>query len=73
LWSLSTLAAYRGQGLYTALLAARAQESIQRGIRFLTVDASPMSRPILEKLGFQWLSTFYPRKWQPQKSGHAPG
>ena len=66
LWGGSTLESYRGRGLYTALLAARAQEAIERGVRFLTVDASPMSRPILEKLGFQWLSTIYPCKWQPE-------
>lgn len=73
LWGGSTLESYRGQGLYTALLAARAQEAISRGIRFLTVDASPMSRPILEKLGFQWTSTIYPCKWQPEPSAHATG
>jgi len=63
LWGGSTLPAYRGRGLYRALLAARAQEARQRGVRFLTVDASPMSRPILQSLGFQWLSTIYPCKW----------
>ncbi|MBZ0302004.1 MAG: GNAT family N-acetyltransferase [Anaerolineae bacterium] len=53
LWGGSTLSAFRGQGHYTALLAARVQEAAQRGLRFLTVDASPMSRPILEKHGFR--------------------
>ena len=52
LWGGSTLAEYRRQGLYTGLLAARAVEARARGKRFLTVDASPMSRPILEKHGF---------------------
>ncbi len=51
----ATLPAYRGRGLYTALVAARAQEAVGRGVRYLTVDASPMSRPILEKLGFEVL------------------
>lgn len=73
LWGGSTLEQYRGWGLYTALLAARAQEAIARGVRFLTVDASPMSRPILEKLGFQWVSTIYPCKWPPEPSAHATG
>ncbi|MFN8458995.1 MAG: GNAT family N-acetyltransferase [Anaerolineae bacterium] len=71
LWGGSTLENYRGQGLYTALLAARAQEAISRGVRFLTVDASPMSRPILEKLGFQWVSTMYPCKWPPEPSAQS--
>ena len=58
LWGGSTLAGYRGRGCYTALLASRAQEAQARGVRFLTVDASPMSRPILEKYHFQFLGVF---------------
>ena len=50
----STVPDQRGRGLYTALVAVRAQEALTRGVRFLTVDASPMSRPILERLGFQF-------------------
>jgi hypothetical protein len=30
---------YRKRGLYTAVLAARVQEAIQRGYRFLTIEA----------------------------------
>ncbi len=66
LWGGSTLPAYRGRGYYGALLAARAQEARRWGVRFLTVDASPMSRPILQKSGFQWLTTIYPCKWSSQ-------
>jgi GNAT superfamily N-acetyltransferase len=57
LWGGSTVAEYRGQGFYTALLAARIQEAIQRGARFATVDARETSRPILEKRGFRPLTT----------------
>ncbi|MCA9986957.1 MAG: GNAT family N-acetyltransferase, partial [Anaerolineales bacterium] len=64
LWGGSTIERYRRQGLYTALLAARAQEARGRGVRYLTVDASPMSRPILEKLGFQFIAYSFPCKWQ---------
>lgn len=53
----STLPAYRKRGLYTALLAVRAQEARGRGYRFLTVDASAMSRPILEQHGFVRITT----------------
>jgi GNAT superfamily N-acetyltransferase len=53
LWGGSTVQQYRKQGLYRALLATRAQEARERGVEYLTVDASPMSRPILEKLGFE--------------------
>jgi len=51
----STVAAYRQNGYYTALLAARLQEAQQRGVPYLTVDAGPMSLPVLEKLGFRLL------------------
>lgn len=60
LWGGSTLPEYRNRGLYTALLATRLQEAKQRGVRFLTVDASPMSRPILEKYGFVFVDYSYP-------------
>jgi len=60
LWGDSTLPDYRGKGLYTALVAARAQEAWESGFRLLAVDASPMSRPILEKKGFELLAFTYP-------------
>jgi predicted GNAT family acetyltransferase len=65
LWGGSTLPAYRGRGIYSALLAVRAQEALARGLRYLYVDASPMSRPILEKLGFGFYGYSYPCQWQP--------
>ena len=64
LWGGATLPGYRRQGLYSALLAARAQMAWDRGCRFLTVDASAMSRPILEKLGFQRITDSYPCTWR---------
>jgi GNAT superfamily N-acetyltransferase len=65
LWGGATRAEYRKMGLYTAVVAARAQEALRRGYRFLTVDASDMSRPILEKRGFQLLTYTTPFTWQP--------
>ncbi len=56
LWGGSTLPQYRKRGLYTALVSVRAQEAIARGVRYLTIDASPMSRAVLEKYGFQWMA-----------------
>ncbi|NHZ71926.1 MAG: N-acetyltransferase [Aquificales bacterium] len=67
LWGGSTKAEYRNQGLYTAVLAARVQEASQRGYRFLTIDASPMSRPIVAKHGFQLLTLAYECVWTPKK------
>jgi hypothetical protein len=60
LWGGSTLGSFRKQGLYTALLGVRAQEAQARQVRYLTVDASPMSRPILEKFGFEMIAYAYP-------------
>lgn len=60
----STLAEHRGRGLYTALIAARAREARQRGRRFLTVDASEMSRPILEKRGFLLMGPSNPMNYK---------
>jgi len=64
LWGGSTISDYRKQGLYTALLAVRLQESVARQVSYLTVDASPMSQPILEKFGFERIATSYPCKWK---------
>jgi GNAT superfamily N-acetyltransferase len=59
----ATLEGYRGRGLYTALVAVRAQEAIARGLRYLTIDASDMSRPIVEKHGFQVIGITTPCQW----------
>lgn len=64
LWGGATLPEYRKMGLYTAVVATRAQEAIKRGYRFLTVDAGEMSRPILEKRGFQLLTHTTPFTWK---------
>ena len=54
--SAATLPAYRCRGLYTALLRARLLEAQQRSIRFLDTEASPMSRPLLQRAGFRPIS-----------------
>ena len=64
LWGGATVEKYRKMGLYTAVVATRTQEAIRRGYRFLTVDASQMSRPILEKHGFQLLTHTTPYIWK---------
>jgi len=56
----STSAAHRGRGLYRALLAARLDEASARGAEHAVVDAGPMSRPILERLGFTPLTRTVP-------------
>lgn len=64
LWGGSTLEAYRGRGLYTDLVAVRADEAIKRGVRYLMIDSSPMSRAILEKLGFTRLCETIPMMYR---------
>ena len=52
----ATAEGYRKRGFYSAVAAVRVQEAIRRGYRFITVGASQMSRPILERLGFRLLT-----------------
>jgi GNAT superfamily N-acetyltransferase len=65
LWGGSTLAEWRGRGIYRALVAHRAKLAVELGIRYLQVDASDDSRPILERLGFTPLTTTTPYVWSP--------
>jgi GNAT superfamily N-acetyltransferase len=65
LWGGSTLAEWRGRGIYRALVARRAQIAVELGVRYLQVDASDDSRPILERLGFTPVTTTTPYVWQP--------
>ena len=60
LWGGSTLAAYRGRGIYRALVAHRARRAVEWGCSVLQVDASDDSRPILERLGLQVVGATVP-------------
>ncbi|MFJ9019924.1 GNAT family N-acetyltransferase [Streptomyces sp. NPDC102259] len=60
LWGGGTVEGWRGRGVYRALIAHRARIAAERGYRYLQVDASDQSRPILERLGFAPLSTTTP-------------
>jgi GNAT superfamily N-acetyltransferase len=64
----SSLPEHRGRGHYRALVAARARHALAHGARALTVDAGPMSAPILERLGFERLTITTPFVWQPAAS-----
>ena len=65
LWGGATLPAWRGRGIYRATVAYRANLAAKRGFRFLEVDASSDSRPILERLGFIAVTTTTPYVWSP--------
>ena len=67
LWGGATLAEWRGRGIYRALVARRAQLAAGRGVRYLQVDASSDSAPILQRLGFQPLATTTPYVWTPPR------
>lgn len=64
LWGGSTLPAYRGRGLYTALLAARVREARAQGVRYLTIDAGAMSRPIVARHGFEVITYATDCNWK---------
>jgi GNAT superfamily N-acetyltransferase len=65
LWGGSTVPAYRRRGHYTALLAARVREAVQRGRRYLVIHAGPESRPLAEKYGFRVLTYACSYEWKP--------
>jgi GNAT superfamily N-acetyltransferase len=54
----STLPHARGRGAYRALVRARWDDAVARGTPALGVGAGPMSRPILERLGFRQVVQF---------------
>ncbi|GAA4569107.1 GNAT family N-acetyltransferase [Planotetraspora kaengkrachanensis] len=66
LWGGGTVAAWRGRGIFRTLVAYRARIAAERGYRYLQVDASDQSRPILARLGFAQLSTTTPYVYQPK-------
>ncbi|MGW2657090.1 GNAT family N-acetyltransferase [Streptomyces sp. NPDC001478] len=65
LWGGGTVAAWRGRGIYRALIAHRAGIAASRGFRYLQVDATEDSRPILQRLGFTALGTTTPYVYRP--------
>jgi len=65
LWGGSTLLEYRGQGIYKAVVEYRARKAAALGYKYLQVDASPDSRPILERLGLIQVATTTPYLYRP--------
>lgn len=55
-----TLASYRGQGAYRAVIAARARDAALAGAKYLQVDALPTSLPILTRMGFVEIAETWP-------------
>jgi GNAT superfamily N-acetyltransferase len=65
LWGGSTLAEWRGKGIYKALVAVRAARAVELGYKYLHVDASDDSSPILQRLGFLAVTTTTPYVHKP--------
>ncbi|MGX1926369.1 GNAT family N-acetyltransferase [Vibrio sp. NH-7] len=57
IWGGSTIESERGKGFYSLLLNKRIAEAKSRGKQYLTIDASDMSKPIVEKYGFQFVTS----------------
>ncbi len=60
LWGGGTIPEWRGRGVFRSLVAHRAAAARDRGYRYLKVDASPDSQPILHIFGFIELATATP-------------
>lgn len=52
LWGGGTVPDWRRRGVYRSVVAYRARQARDRGYRYLRVDATPASEPILTRLGF---------------------
>ena len=56
---------WRRRGIYRATVAHRANLAAARGLRYIEVDASDDSNPILQRLGFIPVTTTTPYVWRP--------
>jgi GNAT superfamily N-acetyltransferase len=52
LWGAGVVTAFRGRGVYRALVRARLAQASGRGATLALVHAEPTSSPILQRLGF---------------------
>ncbi|MEU7874865.1 GNAT family N-acetyltransferase [Dactylosporangium sp. NPDC049140] len=60
LWGGGTAPEWRGRGVFRAVVAYRAAQAAAAGFRYLQVDATDDSSPILQRLGFRRLATTTP-------------
>ena len=68
LGSAATLPAYRRRGFYRALLRERLLLAQARGMDYVDTEASPMSRPLLEQVGFYPISEVTVYTWEPEEA-----
>ena len=65
IWAGSTLSKYRGKGFYSALLAKRIEDAKAKGLKYLTIQASKMSRPIVANFGFECIAQTRQYRYDP--------
>lgn len=65
IWAGTTLKEHRGKGYYQILLNYRIDEAKQRGLQYMAIDALPTSRPIVEKHGFEFITSITPYIYRP--------
>lgn len=58
----AVLPAWRGRGVFSALLDVRISDATKRGYEWLAVDAAPMSHPILRAQGFTHVCMTWPMR-----------
>ncbi len=61
----STLPRWRRRGIYRATVGYRARLAADRGFRYIQVDASEDSAPVLRRLGLAPVATTIPYVWTP--------
>jgi GNAT superfamily N-acetyltransferase len=69
LYSAATRPGWRGRGIYRAIVAYRARLAAARGLPYLRVETTTMSRPILRRLGFEPVTTTTTYVWTPDEAG----
>lgn len=67
MWAGTTLKEFRGKGHYQVLLNYRIHEAKLTGYQYMTIDALGTSRPIVEKHGFELITTTTPYIFTPNK------
>ena len=69
MWGGSTLPEWRRKGLYRATVSHRARLAREWGYRFVRLDTSPDSRPILVRLGLRAVATTTPYVLDAREAG----
>jgi hypothetical protein len=57
IWGGSTIEEFRGNGYYSLILNKRISEAKSKGVKYIIIDASDMSKPIVSKRGFEVVAT----------------